>query len=156
MKRDLDIHVAIIEDDETIREGYAYLIGNTPGYKIVGTYPSYEEAIKKIVKDDPDVLLLDVELPGISGVDALPKLKKLLPDTHILILTVYEQDRSNRNTFSARRFEVFDLARSDEIDLTLHAPPGGIINYLYLLGAVIGEGIRLWPCEMDELTAIKF
>jgi len=89
MKRDLDIHVAIIEDDETIREGYAYLIGNTPGYKIVGTYPSYEEAIKK---DDPDVLLLDVELPGISGVDALPKLKKLLPDTHILILTVYEQE----------------------------------------------------------------
>ncbi len=73
MKRDLDIHVAIIEDDETIREGYAFLINNTPGYKITGTYPSYEDAAKKIVKDDPDVILLDVELPGISGIDALPK-----------------------------------------------------------------------------------
>src|ERR1700746_3177592 len=92
MKRDLDIHVAIIEDDETIREGYAVLIGNTAGYKVVGAYSSYEDAVKKIVKDDPDVILLDVELPGISGVDALPKLKKLLPDTHILILTVYEQE----------------------------------------------------------------
>ena len=89
MSRDLDIRVSIIEDDETIREGYAYLIGNTPGYKVVSTYPSFEDAAKKIHHDDPDVLLLDVELPGISGIDALPKLKKLLPETYILILTLY-------------------------------------------------------------------
>jgi DNA-binding NarL/FixJ family response regulator len=92
MSRDLDIRVTIIEDDETIREGYTYLIGNTPGYKVVSNYPSFEDAAKKIAHDDPDVLLLDVELPGISGIDALPKLKKLIPETHILILTVYEQD----------------------------------------------------------------
>lgn len=92
MKRDLDIRVAIIEDDETIREGYAFLIGSTAGYKVVGTYSSYEDAMRKIANDDPDVILLDVELPGISGVDALPKLKKILPETHILILTVYEQE----------------------------------------------------------------
>lgn len=92
MKRDLDIHVAIIEDDETIREGYAFLIGNTSGYKICGTYASFEEASRKIVHDNPDVILLDVELPGLNGVEALPKLKKLVPDAHILILTVYEQE----------------------------------------------------------------
>jgi len=86
MKRDLDIRVAIIG------EGYAFLIGKTPGYKIAGAYASCEEAFKKIVHDDPDVILLDVELPGISGVEAIPKLKKLLPETHILILTVYEQE----------------------------------------------------------------
>src|SRR5690349_3732271 len=92
MSRDLDIRVCIIEDDETIREGYSYLIGNTAGYKVVGAYPSYEDAAKKITHDDPDVILLDVELPGISGVDAIPKLKKLVPEVYILILTVYEQD----------------------------------------------------------------
>jgi len=92
MSRDLDIRVCIIEDDETIREGYSFLIGNTAGYKVVSSYPSYEEAAKKIATDDPDVILLDVELPGISGIDAIPKLKKLLPETYILILTVYEQD----------------------------------------------------------------
>jgi DNA-binding NarL/FixJ family response regulator len=92
MSRDLDICVCIIEDDQTIRDGYAYLINNTDGYKVVSTYPSYEDAAKKITADDPDVILLDVELPGITGIDAIPKLKKLIPDVHILILTVYEQD----------------------------------------------------------------
>lgn len=92
MNRDLDIHVCIIEDDKTIREGYEYLIGNAEGYKIVGSYGSFEDAAKKIGSDNPDVILLDVELPGISGIDALPKIKKLVPDAYILILTVYEQD----------------------------------------------------------------
>lgn len=92
MSRDLNIRVCIIEDDETIRNGYAYLIDQTEGYTVVSTYPSFEDAAKKIANDNADVLLLDVELPGISGIDALPKLKKIIPDTHILILTVYEQD----------------------------------------------------------------
>ena len=90
--RDLDIRVSIIEDDDTIREGYDYLISQTPGYKVVSTYNSFESAAKKIVADAPDVLLLDIELPGTKGVDAITKLKKLIPDLHILILTVYEQD----------------------------------------------------------------
>ena len=47
---------------------------------------------KKIAKCNPDVILLDVELPGLSGIDAIPKLKKLVPDAHIIILTVYEQE----------------------------------------------------------------
>ena len=93
MSRDLDIRVSLIEDDETIREGYAFLIGNTPGYKVVSSYASFEEAAKKIAHDDPDVVLLDVELPGLSGIEALPKLKKLVPETYILILTVYEQEQ---------------------------------------------------------------
>ncbi|MDR3680993.1 MAG: response regulator transcription factor [Flavipsychrobacter sp.] len=92
MNRDADISVAIIEDDETLREGYSFLIGNVKGYRIAGCYSSYEAAAKKIVQDNPDVILLDVELPGISGLDALPKIKKLLPDVHVLILTVYDQD----------------------------------------------------------------
>ena len=87
-----DIRVSLIEDDKTIREGFSYLIDSTPGYQVVSSYASVEDALKKIASDAPDVLLLDVELPGISGIDALPKIKKALPDTYILILTVYEQE----------------------------------------------------------------
>jgi DNA-binding NarL/FixJ family response regulator len=92
MSSDLNIRVSLVEDDVTIREGYAYLIGQAEGCTVVSHYGSVEEALKRIEKDDPDVLLLDVELPGQSGIDALPRFKKLLPETHILILTVYEQD----------------------------------------------------------------
>lgn len=121
MSRDLDIRVSLIEDDETIREGYAYLIGNTPGYKVVSCYPSFEEASKKIAHDDPDVLLLDVELPGISGIEALPKIKKLIPETYILILTVYEQEQQ---IFRA-------LGNGASGYLTKNTPPEKIINAIH-------------------------
>lgn len=88
----MDIRVAIIEDDSTIREGFAYLIGNAEGCTIAWASPSTEDALKKFANDAPDVLLLDVELPGQSGIDALPRLKKAFPGAFILILTVYEDE----------------------------------------------------------------
>ncbi len=121
MHHDADIRVAIIEDDVTIREGYAYLIGNTDGYKIAGTYASCEDALRKIAHDDPDVLLLDVELPGISGIEALPKLKKAVPDTHILILTVYEEEML---IFRA-------LGNGAEGYLTKNTPPDKIVAAIH-------------------------
>lgn len=85
------IKVCLIEDDKTIREGYVFLLSNTPNINVVSSFSNVEDALKRIGTDMPDVLLLDIELPGISGIDALPKLKKLLPDTYILMLTVYDQ-----------------------------------------------------------------
>jgi DNA-binding NarL/FixJ family response regulator len=87
------IRVVIIEDDEVIRNGYAFLIGKEAGFYVVNSYPSYNEAVKNICADDPDVVLLDIELPGINGIEALPRLKKLLPSTFVLILTVYDSEK---------------------------------------------------------------
>jgi DNA-binding NarL/FixJ family response regulator len=86
------IRIVIIEDDATIREGYVFLLGKDSAFDIVGAYPSYELAEKYLPDDRPGVVLLDVQLPGISGVDALPKIKKLLPDVQVLVLTVYESE----------------------------------------------------------------
>lgn len=91
MNTDKQIRICLIEDDATIRDGYAFLLGSTTGLSVVATYSNADDALKKIAADQPDVILLDIELPGSSGLDALPKLKKLLPDTYILMLTVYEQ-----------------------------------------------------------------
>jgi len=87
-----DIKIVIIEDNETIRNGYAFLINQAEGYLVVNTYISFDEAVKTILCDNPDVILLDIELPGTNGIQAIPKLKKLLPHAHILILTVYESE----------------------------------------------------------------
>ncbi len=89
-----NIHVAIIEDDSMIRESYTYLINNEAGFEVVGAYKSYEEAAKHLLNIKPEVLLLDVELPGINGIEALPKIKKLIPHLHVIILTVYENNES--------------------------------------------------------------
>jgi DNA-binding NarL/FixJ family response regulator len=86
-----NIKVCLIEDDQTIRESYVYLLDNQKNISVVNSYATIEDALKKIVSDAPDVILLDIELPGVSGLDGLPRLKKLLPDTYILMLTVYEK-----------------------------------------------------------------
>ncbi|WP_237073741.1 response regulator transcription factor [Mucilaginibacter mali] len=88
-----DIKIVIIEDDETIRTGYTFLIGNTDGYEVVNAYASYDEAANHLAADRPDVILLDIELPGTNGIEALPKIKKILPHCYVLILTVYESQK---------------------------------------------------------------
>ena len=85
--------IVIIEDDETIRDGYAYLIDHTSTHKVISTYPSFDVAKHKITKDAPDVIILDIQLPGTSGIEALPVLKKLLPKTYIIMLSVYETEK---------------------------------------------------------------
>ncbi|MES2455956.1 MAG: response regulator transcription factor [Bacteroidota bacterium] len=85
--------IVIIEDDETIREGYAYLINHTSPYEVISTYPSFDLAKHKITKDEPDVVILDIQLPGTSGIEALPILKKLLPHAYVIMLTVYETEK---------------------------------------------------------------
>ncbi|MXV51294.1 response regulator [Pedobacter sp. HMF7647] len=87
------IRVVIIEDDEIIRNGYAFLIGKEPGFHVVNKYASFDEAAKKISADEPEVILLDIELPGTNGIEALPKLKKIVPDAFVLILTVYDSEK---------------------------------------------------------------
>jgi len=89
-----DIRIVVIEDDQIIREGYALLIGQTEGYQVVNSYASFDEAAKTIADDSADVILLDIELPGTNGIQAIPKLKRLLPHAYILILTVYESEKT--------------------------------------------------------------
>lgn len=90
---DMLVQVTIIEDDATIREGYTYLINNSEGIKVISSYGSFEEAEGRLAIERPDVILLDIELPGLSGVDAITRIKKIIPDIGILMLTVYEDEQ---------------------------------------------------------------
>jgi DNA-binding NarL/FixJ family response regulator len=98
METKTPIRVVMIEDDETIRNGFTYLINNSKNYRVINSYPNAELALANIVNDQAQVILLDIELPGIKGIEAIPKIKHLLPKTHILMLTVYDNEN---NVFNA-------------------------------------------------------
>ena len=85
------IRTAIIEDDDVTRDCLRLLVGGTPGYECVGAYPSAEGPLQTGFEVVPDVLLLDIHLPGILGSEAVRTFHEKYPRTHILMLTVYAQ-----------------------------------------------------------------
>jgi DNA-binding NarL/FixJ family response regulator len=88
------INVAVVEDDDSLRDGLGMLIAGTTGYRLAGSFGSVEQAMGALGRDLPDVLLLDINLPGMLGSQAVRPLRERYPATQILMLTVYaEQDR---------------------------------------------------------------
>jgi DNA-binding NarL/FixJ family response regulator len=88
-----NIRVVLIEDQRRTREGLASLINSAPGMRVVNQYGSAEEALSRIVADQPDVILTDLGLPGQSGIELCGQLRERLPATPILVLTVHGEDR---------------------------------------------------------------
>ena len=85
------IKVSIVEDNRGTRESLSELLGRAPALQCVGAHPTGEEALKQIPSERPDVVLMDINLPGMSGIECVKRLKELLPKTQVLMLTTYEE-----------------------------------------------------------------
>ena len=85
-----NITVAIVEDTQEIREGLVYLIQQSPGFNCVAAYGSAEDALEFLPNQRPDVVLMDIGLPGMSGIECIKILKSRLPSCQIMMLTVFE------------------------------------------------------------------
>lgn len=86
------IRVAIVEDRSEVRQGLAYLIGGSEGFDCVATFEDAEAALAAMEVLKVDVVLLDIGLPGMSGIEALPQIKEKQPRAQVMMLTVYEDD----------------------------------------------------------------
>jgi DNA-binding NarL/FixJ family response regulator len=84
------IAVSIVEDDSGIRSSLAKMINEAPGFRCDSTYPDAESALAKLPAHRPDVVLMDINLPGMSGIDCVRELKAALPGLPIVMLTVYD------------------------------------------------------------------
>jgi DNA-binding NarL/FixJ family response regulator len=86
----MSITVAIVEDNSDLRGTLARVIDRAPGHKCVGQYPDAEAALVALPKDKPRVVLMDINLPGMNGVECVRRLKQILPETMVVMLTAYE------------------------------------------------------------------
>ena len=93
--------VVIVEDDQLIREGYADFINEDDSLICVNHYSRCEQAITYIERDLPDIVLMDIELPGMSGIEGIKNIKKMFPQINIIAVTVHENEQIVFNALCA-------------------------------------------------------
>src|SRR5215471_11773937 len=94
------IRLAVVEDKPAFRRGLGALFDLTPGLDCIGMFATGEEALQEIPKAPPDLVLMDLNLPGMSGIDCTRELKRLLPNVQVLMLTIEED---SERVFAALR-----------------------------------------------------
>ncbi|SRR5579883_1530858 len=98
---EMQIKISIVDDDEGIRNGLVALIRRASDLRLVGDYADAESALRDIPRRPPNVVLMDINLPGMNGVECVRQLKTSLPGVQFLMLTVYEDSDSLFNSFKA-------------------------------------------------------
>lgn len=93
--------VSIVEDNEQLRSTLARMLNRADGFQCLGDYGTAEIALEAIPKSPPNVVLMDINLPGMNGVECVRKLKQLVPATQIVMLTAYEDTENIFNSLAA-------------------------------------------------------
>ncbi len=119
------IKVAVFDDNQAWRELLGMLINSTPGMQCTGTFEDCREVIKNISKNVPDVVLMDIDMPHVDGIDGLQLIKKQFPSVKIMMQTVFEQDE-----------KIFDAIRAGADGYLLKTtPPAKLIDAISELSA---------------------
>ena len=84
------ISVSIVDDEPGLRESIATFVDGSPGFRCVSAYESAEAALQRLPADRPDVVLMDINMPGMNGIECVQRLKTTMPAVQIVMLTVYE------------------------------------------------------------------
>lgn len=109
------------EDNRDLREGIAFLLQATPGLNLLGSFADCQTLTDDLLTHRPDVVLMDIDLPGLSGIDAVPVVKATLPDAQVLMLTVFDNDE-----------KIFQAIRNGASGYLLkHTPPAEIVAALF-------------------------
>src|SRR5689334_22129852 len=135
------LKVGIIEDQPKIREGLRALIDGTEGYRCVGTFGSMEEALARVDHELPDVVLVDIGLPGMSGIEGTRRMKDRHPGLAVLMLTVYDDDR-----------RIFDAMCAGACGYLLKKTPPA--RLLESLKEVVGGGAPMSPEVARRVVAL--
>ena len=98
---DQPINVAVVEDDESIRQSLILILDDSPGYRCTAGFSNGEDAVKRLPNDPPDVVLMDIGLPGMSGIEVTRQIRQSLPQTDVVMLTALDDDETLFNSLCA-------------------------------------------------------
>lgn len=93
--------IAIVEDESDLRRTFAESLSEIPEWRIIGSFPNAEIALPALIADPPDVVMMDIQLPGMSGIECAASLKAAHPQVQILMITVYDDADRVFNALSA-------------------------------------------------------
>ncbi len=157
--------VVVVEDDEVTRKRWVRMLNDSSGYECTGEYASAEMALKRLRPGQCEVVLVDLQLPGMSGVDLIRELARHFPEVHCLVMTVME---SQTAVMEALREGAagYLLKRGDPKNLLVRlgelaanefplSPPIGQMVRKHFLPVTMSEGIpRFTPAELDVLRLL--
>lgn len=107
------IRTAIFEDNDSFRGTLTWLLAAHGDMSVTGTYPDARQAVERVLSDSPDVVLMDIQMPGVSGIEAVRKIREACPDVRILMLTSYEDTD-----------KIFDAITAGAVGYILKKTPG--------------------------------
>jgi len=121
------ITVSIVEDNDQLRGTLARVINRAEGFRCLSQYPDAEAAVEALPRDRPDVVLMDINLPGMNGVECVRRLKQLAPDSLVIMLTVYEDTENIFNALAAGAsgYLLKRTPRAEVLDAILEVLRGG-------------------------------
>jgi DNA-binding NarL/FixJ family response regulator len=142
------VRVAVVDDGARLRRSIEEIIGTDPRCLCVGSHPSAEQALAELPASRPDVVIMDVNLPGLSGVDCVAKLAELLPGTHIIMLTVYQDvDTIFRALGAGAHGFLIKPVRAAELLAAIHYSESGGTPMTSVIARRVAEQLRSKPPE---------
>jgi DNA-binding NarL/FixJ family response regulator len=158
--------VAVVEDNPSLRQQLVQILGSADDIRCVGAFGSAEEALKEIPSRDPDVVLMDIKLPGMSGIDCVAELKAMRPELQIIMVTVYEDSESLFKALKAgaNGYLVKSGPPSQLLDAVRDVYGGGspmsshiarkVVQHFQLPGPSAAEAESLSPREQQVLALL--
>jgi len=153
----MSIKISIVEDQPEMRESLVAWLGDAPGLRCVGAHATGEDALKKIPAENPDVVLMDINLTGMNGIQCVARLKASLPKTQVLMLTTYDEGDMIFDSLraGANGYLLKNMPQAELVEAVLQVHNGGAPMSLQIARKVINHfhSNKQPNPELEQLTS---